>query len=153
DSTLLVVWQSGVRHGEPSHVLARNEDTTQPKWCPGVVKGWLPCADSLDRIRDNGDIVALDVVDSPAKPVCIQMVLDDALASPAGLAAVEARFPASINIEKLGNLGILKLIDRLNMILIRCLFIDQVSLDRVGHKSSDHRQLLLATELVLEGLM
>jgi hypothetical protein len=72
------------------------------------------------------------VRDRAAQAVGVQLVLDHALAAPAGVAAGQVGLAVAVGVEQLGDLRVLELRDVGDLVLVGGLLVDQVALQRAG---------------------
>ena len=62
------------------------------------------------------------------QPVGVKLMLDHALAAPAGVAAVERRLAVALGGEELRDVGVLELFYRFDTVGFCALFVDQITL-------------------------
>jgi hypothetical protein len=93
-------------HLQPDHVLAGLQHAADPVGRPGVVRMGLPLLEAGDGVGNQRGIAALLVRDGAAQLVGRELVLDDQLAAPAGVAAGQVGLAVAVGVKQLGQFGV-----------------------------------------------
>ncbi|CVA30751.1 Uncharacterised protein [Serratia marcescens] len=125
---LLLARQGGERYLQPDHVAARHHHIADPVRRPGVIQHRFTLFVAGDGVGDHRRVVALVVLDGVAQAVGLDVVVDHRFAAPARGAAGQIGLAVAVGVEQLGDLGILKLLDVGDVILLGGLLVDQVAL-------------------------
>ena len=103
-----------------------------------------------DRVGNQCGVAALVVRDGAAQLIGRELVLDDQLAAPAGVATGQVGLAVAIGVKQLGQGRVGQLRDVGDLVLVGGLLVDQVALQGIAHISALPPQLVVAARVAIE---